>query len=218
MCYVTEEENFKYTQNFANMLQNHNRLPVHRMSMLNQPPLLKNSQTVPHKVQQPFFNRPPNVGARQIHTNPHGFNTFQTPFPSQPLTLKHRPVQQRFPTNAQVFGTPKNVFKPSGQRPQNLPEPMSTTSRNTFMRRPQSSVQPMSTRSICPQFNNYSYQPHNSQNFISEELNFTHNVDQQTEQLNFPCLQQQNTDYDYECLQNEQTFTVYHAAQILTVT
>ena len=108
--------------------------------------------------------------------------------------------------------------KTSGQRPQNLPEPMSTTSRNTFMRRPQSSVQPMSTRSICPQFNNYSYQPHNSQNFISEELNFTHNVDQQTEQLNSPCLQQQNTDYDYECLQNEQTFTVYHAAQILAVT
>lgn len=34
----------------------------------------------------------------------------QTSFPSQPINIKSRPIQQTFPINTQVFGPPKDEY------------------------------------------------------------------------------------------------------------
>ncbi|CAH1110409.1 unnamed protein product [Psylliodes chrysocephalus] len=57
-------------------------------------------------------------------------NMQRTPFPSQPINIQHRPIQQKFLTNEQVFGKPTNVFAPkNSHKPTGKPEPMSTSSR-----------------------------------------------------------------------------------------
>ncbi|CAH0549876.1 unnamed protein product [Brassicogethes aeneus] len=54
----------------------------------------------------------------------------QQQFPSQPIKIEPRPIQQKFFSNAEVFGKPTNVFSAkNSHKPQNKPEPMSTISR-----------------------------------------------------------------------------------------
>lgn len=81
-------------------------------------------------------------------------------FPSQPRNIQPKFVQRHYPTSAQVFGFPKNVFKLTGQKPTNEPEPMSTTSRNPTIR-----------QSIRNRF-----QPSGPRNFISKE---PHQIDEE---------------------------------------
>lgn len=51
-------------------------------------------------------------------------------WPSQPVQIQTKPVQQHFPTNKQVFGKPVNVFsKQNSHKPTEKPTPMSVSTR-----------------------------------------------------------------------------------------
>lgn len=142
MSYVVEEENFYYAQarsnqfaqgkpqhskpNFSNSNFSHkpmqfNHTPVRQFENINpRPPQFNNF----HNNSQPQFN---NNYHRQVP-----FGELNPRFP------KPIPIKQHFPTNSQVFGPPKNVFKPDPNRVKDLPKPtpMSTTSYNPTIRRP----------------------------------------------------------------------------------
>ena len=155
MSYVTEYENFeklfktpgenkpqenKPYQKFNNTSPNYNN---HAFNFNNPVPNFNNPAQ--YSFKQPNFN------------NYQHFQNQQKPFfPSAPINIQPRQMNpQRFPTNRQVFGPPKNVFKPN-QIPQNQlpkPEPMSTTSRNPTI----------NTNRGNQNFNNY--QKQNFQNF-----------------------------------------------------
>lgn len=130
---VTEEQNFHYFQNsYKNLHQNNS-----------------------------FTNYPTNNNYNNYNTNVQNAQT-KPAFPTGPINIQTRPVPpRRFPTNAEVFGKPKNinVFKPTGQTPTNKPEPMSTTSRNSSLQYKK------------PNF----FKPSGPRNFISEEL---HQIDE----------------------------------------
>lgn len=94
----------------------------------------------PLRANQPFaaipnFNVPkPQV---QMHT------TQQSPFPRGPINIQSRPVQQRFPTNSEVFGKPKQT--------QPLPTPMSISTRNSHRPQGQSFFTPRSRPTFVSQ-------------------------------------------------------------------
>lgn len=177
MNYVTEEENFRYTQNLPNMLMRSN--PPKQQSVIhNQRPQI-NYRAPNSTYYTPAFSNNANMSTfsnnRYMFPNNsqpnHNFNNFRTPsapqrFPSQPINIQPKFIPRHYPTNLQVFGPPKNVFKPTGQKPTNEPEPMSTTSRNPTIR-----------QSIRNRF-----QPSGPRNFISEELHQIESL--QEDQLN----------------------------------
>ncbi|KAB0800483.1 hypothetical protein PPYR_06223 [Photinus pyralis] len=108
-------------------------------------------QRTPYRYE---FNPRPNFPNRLYQ---HEFNP-RSKFPSQPVNIQSPPVKQYFPTNSQVFGKPKDVFSPKNSyKPQNKPEPMSTTSRNPSIHHKQQ------------QQYNY-FRSDSKPNFISEEI------------------------------------------------
>lgn len=189
MNLVIEEQNFHYTQNLT---YHNNRSPQPQMNNKKPQSPFNNTPQYPQKnffhhqtYQKPNFYEPthqiqnkqyqtPNFHQPHNNTNFNSTNKTQN-FPSQPINVNPRPVQSKYLTNSQVFGTPKNVFKPTGQLPKDKPEPMSTTSRNPTIR---------------SHFNN-----NQTRNFHSEELyhvenNFYHNSD-----LSEPSTSSINNDY-----------------------
>lgn len=77
----------------------------------------------------------PNFFGQNFHTNQNSFhqnNRIQQQrrlFPSRLINIQPRPIPlPKFPSSQQVFGKPKNVWKPN---PFILPTPMSTSTRNT---------------------------------------------------------------------------------------
>lgn len=125
-------------------------------------------------------------------------------FPSQPINIQPRQnlPPQKFFTNQQVFGTPRNanntnVFKPTGNIPQNMPQSMSISNRNTSVQRPNTNY-------------NHFRPNYQTKNFISEEL---HNIEySETQPEN--CNDQNDlpeTPYDPECFdtqyENHESYT-----------
>jgi hypothetical protein len=111
MNLVVEEQNFQYTQ--------------HPPSQINR--LTPQIQMYERKPPQPSFNNTPHFTPTNISLPYHMHNN-QTPQrpshnqnqqfnPSQPIKFTTRPTPEKFFTNTQVFGRPKNVFKPTGQAP-----------------------------------------------------------------------------------------------------
>lgn len=100
------------------------------------------------------------VGQLQLQHQPVQFSQ-QPKFPSQPIFVQPRPVQRHYPTNAQVFGKPKNVFAPQN-RPQKFqpPTPMSTSTAG-----PSRSYQQRQNYRP-PNF----FQPTGPRNFVTQEL------------------------------------------------
>lgn len=176
ITYINEEENFQYSQNLFKT-----QVTVPETSV----PKQQNASLFPK------FQRPPpnsrfdrNWGKPFAHSHVFPLRTFRGPsqfhnipepakfpghqgtsdFRSQPIHIQPRQVARNYPTNSQVFGPPKNVFKPTGhpQPSHYQPEPMSTTSRNT-------SGTDQTMRTVPRPFNN-SYRPNGPPNFIAEEL------------------------------------------------
>ncbi|KAF2884875.1 hypothetical protein ILUMI_21294 [Ignelater luminosus] len=112
------------------------------------------------------LNQKPTM-SQKTYLMPNPTSTQGSSFPSQPIHIQPKPVQQKFYTNQQVFGKPKNVFKPGQNVPYNKPTPMSVSTK-TF--RPQYNQTPMSisnkTTGKQNYFQNYGQKP----NFVSEEL------------------------------------------------
>lgn len=114
MNFVTEEENFRYTQNFSQQLLNTTKQNNH-------------SNNIPHVNVFPTNERPQynfsNTQPQQSYNNFNHVPNFQqnrSNFPSQPINIQTRPVKQHFPTARQVFGPPKkpiNVFQPTSKKP-----------------------------------------------------------------------------------------------------
>lgn len=174
MTQITEEENFHYTQNLFKAPEQPKMVPKPQ-SFQNRN---FNNQNSPQNsfrqnyTQRPFynnnFNSMQNPNFNSNNNRPMTFQQQQPPmqnfsqnptFPSAPVNVQPRFNNNRhYPTNRQVFGPPKNVFKPTGQVPTNKPEPMSTTSRNTMPREQYRSNQ-----------SNY-FKPNGPQNFRSQEL------------------------------------------------
>lgn len=133
ISYVLEEENFLYNQKqyLGNQSSNHSN------SNFNRIPALKNTQPNTQNYsnlgQRPSYNIPrqhyiPNNQHYQSNYNPY----LRSTFPSQPVQVQPRYLPpHRLPTNKEVFGPPQNVWKPTGQVPQNKPTPMSVSTRNT---------------------------------------------------------------------------------------
>lgn len=179
MAYVTEEENFRYTQNIA--------FSTNRQHLVQDKTPFKSNNVMKSPFNGPTNHQvPPYQTPMFRYQNPHFTpvynNQFSRPafpqfpamqfsqpkpnFPSQPINIQPRPAPpQKFFTNAQVFGKPKAIT----DRPFK-PEPMSTTSRNPTINtyRPE----PMSTTSRNPTFNrpNTSFKPSGPRNFVSQEL------------------------------------------------
>lgn len=113
--FVIQEGNIKYFQN---------NLPQVKINPKpNMPPRFTNFNQ--NYNQRPFthFN---------AHTNQYQFRPH---FPSQPVPIRPNPnfrPPQRFPTNTEVFGKPKNAFKPDPNKPLPRPIPMSVTTRQTY--------------------------------------------------------------------------------------
>lgn len=88
-------------------------------------------------------------------------NTFRQPFPRQPVNVQPRPVKHYYPTNAQVFGKPKNVFAP--QKNQNY----NNNNQGFNQNRPT----PMSISTAGPsRINQNVFRPSGPRNFLSQEL------------------------------------------------
>lgn len=180
MTQITEEENFHYSQNIF-------KAPEQPKTMSKPPPFQNrnfNNQSAPmytqnnnnfrqNYTQKPFYNnhnnnvQNPNFYNNNNYNRPIATQQQQMPmqnfsqnpsFPSAPINMQPRNVNRYYPTNRQVFGPPKNVFKPTGQAPTNKPEPMSTTSRNTMPREQYRANQ-----------SNY-FKSNGPQNFKSQEL------------------------------------------------
>ncbi|KAJ8973631.1 hypothetical protein NQ317_011959 [Molorchus minor] len=103
---VLEEEEFqKFRKNYTK----------------NRPVLAPNNQPFRNFSQQNNFRN---------YSQPQFDQQYSKPFPSAPINIQSRPVKQNFPTNRQVFGPQKNVWKPnhtSNNQPR--PTPMSGVSR-----------------------------------------------------------------------------------------
>lgn len=130
MTYVSEFENFeKYYGNtyYSERPRNsHTNTDFNRQTQHKH--LKQNHYRQIPMTSQPF---PEHMTPR---TFPQNFNQETRHFPSQPINVQPRFIpQRRLPTNSEVFGKPRNVFKPNPQVQKNLPppEPMSTTSRAT---------------------------------------------------------------------------------------
>lgn len=125
--FISEENNIKYYQNANNQLtkpQNNShsqRNPNHFNAQRQQP-----SFRLPQN-QQPQF--------RQFLSQPSTSNQF----PTGPINIRPYMNQppQRFPTNSQVFGKPKNNWQPRPQIPQQRPQPMSVCTSTVNNKPPQ---------------------------------------------------------------------------------
>lgn len=161
MTQVNEEDNFNYMQNVYNKTPTLQTKPTNNKTQ-NQTPYYH--QNYPNKMYYNTFqaiNKTPNFNT-QFRPNmqfqvPNQTNNFQSSqFPRGPINIQPRYIPGNYPTNKQVFGTPKNVFKPTGQVPTNKPEPMSTRSRYTL---PNQNIQ-----------GNQFFKPTGPRNFVSQEL------------------------------------------------
>lgn len=116
-------------------------------------------------------------------------------------------MNRNFPTNAQVFGKPANVFSPQNSRkPQGKPEPMSTTSRLPSLKH---NLGPRQNFNNNYNHNNY-FKSTGPRNFISEEL-----TNLEVNEENFPYDnsdyfpdEYNNYEYNYE-LENYVTYDNY---------
>lgn len=88
-----------------------------------------------------------------------------------------------YPTNRQVFGPTRNVFRPNQNSMNQLPKPtpMSTTSRNPTTLSQRQRWQNQNNYNQNQQFQNYNQNP----NFVSEEL-FTNEYDQSDQYPDIP--------------------------------
>lgn len=197
MASVTEFENFE------KMFRNSSAFPENKITQ---------------KVNN-FSHKPPNL-SYQNNYNPNFSQNLQHPFnpqfyvrsawPNQPINVQPRPVvQQRFPTNRQVFGKPQNVFRPNQIPPKllPLPEPMSTTSRNPTIN---SNRQNFQTR---PPYRNYfqyqnSLYPNQKPTFVSQELYYNED-NENTEIENDPETYYENDNRDSIEYSEKQPFNYY---------
>ena len=123
-----------------------------------------NSSQIP---QRSFTNNYYTQQAYKQYIPPQAFPKDTQSFPSQPIQINSRPVQRNYPTNAQVFGKPANVFSPQNSRKhQSKPEPMSTTSRIPSLKH---NLGPRQNFNNNYNHNNY-FKSTGPRNFISEEL------------------------------------------------
>lgn len=170
---MIEEENFlNYQNNFKNTFSNGPAKPnsvkpqsqtqmSQNYQQFRQPP--QNNHFQPsYRPFQPQFQYSNNFQPPYQYSNNFFRRQNEPPkFPSQPIHVQPRPVKQHFPTHSQVFGKPKNVFAPTGKKPDHKPEPMSTTSTYTLQKKQQ------------PPRQNY-FSPTGPPNFYFEEL---HNLE-----------------------------------------
>lgn len=148
--------------------------------------------------QRPTFGHQTNFSNLQNNYPQHSFNNNFNPrptFPSQPIKIESRPVQQKYFSNAQVFGKPTNVFSPkNSHKPQNKPEPMSTTSRLP------------SVRNSNQHFKQNFFQRTGPSNFMSQELTNleTNNPDNYNNDDDFNSLQTNyENNYSNETFESE---------------
>ena len=171
LTYVNEEENFHYSQNLFKNPAPPKTCPQNNLPNLNKNFKMQTAQNFNYQnnnQNQNFINRPMQQPMQYVQQpmqymqQPIQYNRFpqnnQNRFPSQPINMQPRQINQKYFTNRQVFGPPKNVFKPNGQVNANKPEPMSIRSSYTM---PHNRNQ--------PQGSNY-FKPTGPRNFISEEL------------------------------------------------
>lgn len=205
MTLITEEENFNYTQNLfrpSNQVETKN---FSRNNFVNQNLVRRPPSPMNYPYNAPNFRNQNNHYQNnqqqnyQYQNNHYPNNNFQNPrFPSNPINIQPRQMpERRFPTNREVFGPPKNVFKPTGQVPNSKPEPMSTTSRNPTIRQPP-----------YQNFNqNNHFRTSGPRNFVSQEL---FQIDEpqhdETEQINEAAGLSSEIAFDPQ----EQEFYEYH--------
>lgn len=184
-------QNFQRNPNFQNnpfQNPNFNQFPRPQFGNFNNP-LFQN---------EPFNNNP------FYQNQPFQRNHFNFPqnqkfvWPSQPINVQPIPQpKKKFFTNSQVFGRPKNVFRPN-QIPKNqlpTPEPMSTTSRNP------------SLQSRSPYNDNF--QPNNRPHFVFEELHTNQYTDPGQE------IDYESDSYDYcQDLHNQDSSEDYYSQNI----
>lgn len=136
--YIISENNIRHLQkpNENRMLDSQKNKQAPKFYH-NNPNNNHNQKFFPQNFQHNFFQQPTNYQ-----------NPFPQPFPRGPVNIQPRPVPpQRFLTNRQVFGPPKNptnVFKPNPHRQALLPKPtpMSGISHGTFQRSMNSQPRP----------------------------------------------------------------------------
>lgn len=150
MAYVVEFENFENLYGCFSNLEKSNRanqIPS-RSSIGNTSFSPMNSNNSPNYFGNAIATSPmnrnqfiPNSNNQQFNNFPQQAFSFPRPqmnqrstFPSQPINVQPRaPNSTRFPTNREVFGPPKNVFRPNQTPINQLPKPipMSGISRAT---------------------------------------------------------------------------------------
>lgn len=106
-----------------NLVLNHT---IIEQQINNRHQVLRNNipQTLTNPRQNNRHQHQPNFNNSYSHINT---NSYQNPFPNQPINIQPRPVQHRFPTNAEVFGKPQNIFN-KNRRVMDAPTPMSGVS------------------------------------------------------------------------------------------
>lgn len=186
-----ENENFTQTQNLTLASQNRNNTQYQNKNNVQptQNHLINAGQFMPARnIPRQNYQMP--IGNYQNNfQNLNAFNQMrqmpqQSQFPSQPINVQPRPIQYRFPTNAQTFGPKQNVFKPNPNRqPQGTPEPMSIQSRQSLPPRPiqnqQSNQQrPLNQSQIRNQFP--WFQPKPTPKFVAQELHAINDVPNET--------------------------------------
>ncbi|KAL1487919.1 hypothetical protein ABEB36_015304 [Hypothenemus hampei] len=204
MTYVQEEYNFQYTQNMSNT----NPLPQFGKPNFNN--YNKNHQN------NAKFNLGQNRSFNNF-SNPQLFPQQTNQFPRGPINIQLRQIPRHYPRNRQTFGPPRNVFKPTGITPTNVPEPMSTTSRN-----PTIQTRQFSQNNNGPNYyqnrQGLPFQNFGKQNLIAEEFYQMDQpkVSQTTENLPATSTGNNNDsnpdnqfyDYDYSINNNENFQTV----------
>lgn len=150
--YLIEEENFLSIVNesrFKHPVLNGNRNFNNFLSGIPMP-----------SIQTPIFqNQPPPSTPR--------------PFPSQPIAINPKPTSpQRYFTNEQVFGKPRNnpnvnVWKPRGNTNQPRPIPMSVVTKQTVPRQYPGEHSKFTQK---PNYFQSHFQPRSKPTFTSEEL------------------------------------------------
>lgn len=158
--FVTQEYNTQYFQNLS-------KIP---------------NQKQPNEYFRPAINQnyPRPQSTFNIHT-PHNFFNNRPSFPSQPIAIRpnYNKMQQRYPTNSQVFKSQRpnqqtNVFKPNPNKQFPPPTPMSTSTRQTNNNfRGNTGQQPHFK-------NHFQSRPNQQPNFVVEELYNTNSYDTDT--------------------------------------
>lgn len=161
---------------------------------------IKRQQLYLQPITKPPFtqNSFQNFNTSRMHYNQTA--TTSREFPSQPIELKFNKVPEtKFATASQVFGKPREVFKPHPNHKLNLPkpEPMSIRTRNYQVKRPASSQ----VRTEPPN-NRQFFRKTGPPEYLSEELTNTENID-------YPELEQeQDLEYSDEIVSEHENETV----------